>query len=474
MSGKYEAIIIGSGPNGFAAAIYLQQRGLKTAIFEQDQISGGACKTLELTLPGFRHDLGSAIHPLAFDSSFFKTLPLEQFGLRWIHPAIPFAHPFDNDDAIACYKSIDQTAEQFPQDRENYKNLFSSLINDWNYISENVLGPFRFPDHPLQMAKFGWKAIQSARGFSQRNFKDEKSRLLFYGAAAHSTLPLTNMATASFGLVLNILAHKVGWPFPAGGAGNLIKALEDFYRSLGGEVVNNFNVTKIDELPTSGVYIFDVTPRQLLKIEGTQFSSGYRRRMSAYRYGPGIFKADYALSEPIPFKNEKCRNAGTVHIGYSTGEIENSGNYVNRGKIPSKPYILLSQHTIFDSSRAPSGKHTAWVYCHVPHNSQVDMFEAIEMQIEKAAPGFRDIILEKVSHTAVQMEKRNPNLVGGDINGGKQDLTQLFTRPVARISPYSTPDPRVYICSSSTPPGGGVHGMGGFHAARQVWKDHFR
>jgi phytoene dehydrogenase-like protein len=473
MPGKPDAIIIGSGPNGFAAAIYMQQKGLKTAIFEQNELAGGSCKTLELTLPGFKHDLGSAIHPLAFDSPFFKTLPLEQFGLKWIHPKIPFAHPLSNGDAYACYRDIAETARQFGNDAKTYDAVFSALLKDWDVIAPQILGPFRFPSKPLKMARFGLQALQSARGFAAKKFMHDNTRLLFYGAAAHSTLPLTTLATASFGLVLNVLAHKVGWPFPQGGAGMLIKALESYYISLGGEIFKNQPVHDINELPGAKAFLFDLTPRQLLQIKGTRFGSIYRKRLSWYRYGAGVYKADYALSEPIPFKSEKCRNAGTVHIGFSPQEIEHSEFLVNRGKIPKHPYILLSQHTLFDPTRAPSGKHTAWVYCHVPHNSLADMTTAIEDQIEKAAPGFRDTILKRTTHSAQQLEQLNPNIIGGDINGGKQDIFQLFTRPVARISPYSTPDKRIYICSSSTPPGGGVHGMCGYHAARKAFNDHF-
>jgi phytoene dehydrogenase-like protein len=471
MSGDYDAIITGSGPNGLAAAILLQQNGLRTIVLEQSETAGGACASAQLTLPGFIHDIGSAIHPLAFDSPFFKTLPLERYGLQWIHPPIPFAHPFADGDAYACYNSIEQTALQLGNDNNTYGDLFSMLIHDWEHIGESVLGPFTFPGHPIRMARFGLKALTSAAGFARRNFKDEKTRLLFYGAAAHSTLPLDAWATASFGLVLNILAHRVGWPFPMGGAGEFSKALVKYYQSLGGEVVTGYRVTDINKLPGAKAYLFDLTPRQLLQIGGTRFTSLYRKRLQRFKYGAGVFKLDYALSQPIPFIHEKCRQAGTVHIGFSTKEIELSEKLVNLGKVPERPYLLVCQHTVFDSTRAPQDKHTAWVYCHVPHNSPADMTHAIEEQIERAAPGFRDCILHRHSFTAPQLEQLNPNLVGGDINGGQQNIFQLFTRPVARLSPYSTPDERVFICSSSTPPGGGVHGMGGYHAGLRALKE---
>ncbi len=473
MSDYYDAIITGSGPNGLAAAVFLQQKGLKTAVFEQAGNMGGATKTQELTLPGFKHDLGSAIHPLCYDSPFFKTLPLEEYGLSWIHPEVPYAHPFSNDSAYACFQSIEETAQQLGTDRENYISLFNRLVNDWPHIAENILGPLTFPKHPVKMGRFGLQALLPARAFANRYFKEDRTKLLFYGAAAHSTLPLTNLATASFGLVLNILGHKVGWPFPKGGAGKIIEALTGYYEHLGGELFLNYRVNDIRELPKASAYLFDVTPKQLLEIKGTRFSSLYRKRLSRYSYGAGVFKIDWALSDPIPFKSEICRKAGTVHLGFSTCEIENSEALVHKERIAESPYVLVAQHTVFDDSRAPEGKHTGWAYCHVPNGSVQDMTEAVENQVEKVAPGFKACILHRTTHNTMQMEAINPNLVGGDINGGKQDITQLFTRPVARISPYSTPDERVYICSSSTPPGGGVHGMCGYNAALKVWKDHF-
>jgi phytoene dehydrogenase-like protein len=473
MSGDYDAIVIGSGPNGFASAIYLQQKGIKTAVFEKAEILGGATRTEEATLPGFLHDIGSAIHPLAFDSPFFKTLPLHEHGLSWVNPEIPFAHPFSDGDAHACYKGIEATAEQLGRDHKKYSDLFSELSHDWKIIAKSILGPFRLPRHPVKLARFGIKALLPAKFFSDMYFKEEKTKLLFYGAAAHSTLPLTNIASASFGLVLNALAHVVGWPFPKGGAGKIVDALAGYYRKIGGEIHTNNEVKDIRDLPIAKAYLCDMTPRQLLNTKGIQFPGLYRTRLANYKYGAGVFKLDWALSEPIPFTNEKCRKAGTVHLGYSTGEIEKSEYYCHKNKLFDKPYVLLAQHSVFDNSRAPVGKHTGWAYCHVPNGNQEDMTEAVENQIEKAAPGFKDCIIHRNARNTVQMELFNPNLIGGDINGGRQDITQMFTRPVARISPYATPDPRIYICSSSTPPGGGVHGMCGYFAARQVLKDHF-
>jgi phytoene dehydrogenase-like protein len=473
MPGKYDAIVIGCGSNGIAAAIRLQQKGLKTAIFEQASIPGGATKTQELTLPGFKHDVGSAILPLGLASPFFRNLPLQDYGLEWVFPEIAYAHPFDDGTAYGCYKDIYTTAAQLGEDESSYLRLFEPLLHNWDKLNEDLLGPLGIPDHPLQFMKFGLKALPSARIIANRYFKNEKSRMFFYGSAAHSTLPLTSWASASFGLVLTTSAHRYNWPFPKGGAGSFFNALVEHYQSLGGEIFYDRLVKDTRDLPNSYAYLFDLTPRQLLKVKGLNFSSLYRKRMEAYKYGAGVFKMDWALSEPIPFTNEKCRKAATIHLGFSQAEIENSEKGIHEKNMTTTPYVLIAQHTPFDPSRAPEGKHTAWAYIHVPNGDTGDYTEIVENQIERAAPGFKDTILARSKMNTVAMEEFDPNLVGGDINGGRQDITQLFTRPVARISPYSTPDPRAYICSSSTPPGGGVHGMCGFHAAQKVLKDHF-
>ncbi|MDX1753279.1 MAG: NAD(P)/FAD-dependent oxidoreductase [Salinimicrobium sediminis] len=474
MSHKYDAVIIGSGSNGIAAAIRLQQKGLKTAIFEQAATPGGATRTRELTLPGFKHDVGSAILPLGLASPFFRNLPLKDFGLEWIYPEIAYAHPFEDGTAYGCYKDIETTAAQLGEDRQAYLDLFSPLLDNWDKIGGELLGPLGIPEHPLEFMKFGLKALPSAQMLVNHYFKDERSKIFFYGSAAHSTLPLTNIASASFGLVLTTSAHKFNWPFPKGGAGNFTKALLDYYKSLGGELFMNTWVEDIRDLPNAYAYMFDLTPKQLLKVRGLNFNSLYRRRMEAFNYGAGVFKMDWALSEPIPFASEKCRKAATVHIGFTKEEIENSEKEIHQKNITSTPYVLVAQHTPFDPSRAPAGKHTAWAYIHVPNGSTADFTEVIENQIERAAPGFKETILARSTMNAVDLQHFDPNLIGGDINGGKQDITQLFTRPIAKLSPYATPDPRVYICSSSTPPGGGVHGMCGYHAAQKALRDHFQ
>jgi phytoene dehydrogenase-like protein len=473
MAKPYDVIITGSGPNGLAAAIRLQQKGLSTAVFEQAAIPGGATRTAELTLPGFKHDVGSAIHPLTIDSPFFKTLPLDEHGLEWVFPEVEFAHPFLDGTAYAAYKDVEQTAAQLGADKGAYKALFGQLSTIWEDISLDLLGPFSIPRHPLKFASFGLRAGLSAKTLANIYFQQEKTKAFFYGAAAHSTLPLTNLASAAFGLVLFTTAHKVGWPFPKGGASQIHKSLISYYQALGGKLYLNSAVTNMHALPKAKAYVFDVTPKQLLGIEGTSLPWLYRKRLENYRYGAGIFKIDWALHNPIPFTNEACRKAGTIHIGYSTSEIERSERVIYQHGIVKEPYVLLAQHSPFDPSRAPAGKHTAWAYCHLPNNSDMDMTQEIENQIEKVAPGFKDSIITKATHTTSQMESFDPNLVGGDINGGKQDIWQLLTRPVISLSPYTTPNPQVYLCSASTPPGGGVHGMGGYHAAEKVLRDHF-
>ena len=473
MNKKYDAIIVGSGPNGLSAAITLQLKGLKTAIYEKSPEPGGATRTAEITLPGFRHDLGSAIHPLAFASPAFSQWPLHQFGLEWIHPDIPYAHPFLDGSAHACYQDVEQTAEQLGTDEGRYLKLMKSLLTDWHKIKKTILKPLHWPAHPLALIRFGLKAIQPASSFVNHHFKAEKTKLFFYGAAAHSTLPLNGLASASFGLVLNLLAHDVGWPFPKGGAHAIAKALVAYYQELGGQLFLDSPIKNLAELPSAKTIILDLTPKQILTMEGTDLPFTYRKRLERYRYGAGIFKIDWALQKPIPFVDQKCKKAGTIHLGFTRKELETSERLIHKGQHYEKPYVLLAQHTLFDSSRAPKGKHTAWAYCHVPYASRQDMSEAIENQIEKVAPGFKQEILAKKVHDTKAMEVFNSNLVGGDINGGRQDITQLFTRPVAKISPYRTGKKGLYICSSSTPPGGGVHGMGGYNAANQVIKDYF-
>lgn len=423
-------------------------------------------RSAELTLPGFIHDICSAIHPLGVGSPFFQSLPLEKHGLEWIYPSAPLAHPFDSGSAAILERSIDATSKTLDVDEEAYKKLMEPIAANWNDLAPDILSPLHFPEHPLILANFGRLGILSANGLLKSKFKGEHARGLFAGLAAHSIMPLDKCLTAAFGLILGCLGHVIGWPMAKGGSQKIADALASYFTSLGGQIVTGMNIENIDELPSSRITLCDITPRQLLKIAGQHFPNGYRHQLEKYRYGPGIFKLDWALSSPIPWKSKECLRAGTVHIGGTAQEIVESEKEVWENKHPKKPYIILAQQSLFDQTRAPQGKHTAWAYCHVPNGSTVDMADQMEAQIERFAPGFRDCILARSKRTAMELQQYNPNNIGGDINGGVQDIFQLFTRPTARIVPYSTPVNGLYICSSSTPPGGGVHGMCGYHAAR--------
>jgi phytoene dehydrogenase-like protein len=466
---SYDAVIIGAGPNGLAAAITLARAGRSVLVLEAKETIGGGSRTAELTLPGFRHDVCSAIHPLGVASPFLSTLPLGDFGLDWIHPPSPLAHPLDGGNAVILNRSIDATVEGLGEDARAYRALIEPLAKHWEAILEDILGPFPLPpQHPIILTRFGFNAIRPAFQLAVRRFRGARARAVFAGLAGHAILPLEKPATAAFALVLGMLAHAVGWPIPRGGSQAIVDSMAAYFRSLGGEVRTDSPVETLDETPPSRVLLCDVTPRQLIRLAGERMPAGYRRQMERYRYGPGVCKVDFALSGPIPWKAADCAMAGTVHLGGRLEEIAESERKVWRGEHPEKPFAILAQQSLFDASRAPTGLHTAWAYCHVPNGSSIDMTEQIESQIERFAPGFRDLILARHVRTAQQMEDYNPNYVGGDINGGIQDLGQLFTRPAPRINPYSTPMEGVYMCSSSTPPGGGVHGMCGYHAAQMA------
>ena len=468
----YDAVIVGSGPNGLAAAILLQQNGLSVLLIEGKDTIGGGMRSAELTLPGFIHDICSAIHPLAAGSPYFEKLPLVQHGLEYIYPEIAAAHPFDNGKAAVLKQSLDDTAALLGDDAAAYQNLMRPMVKDWPSIAPDVLGPLHFPRHPLAMAKFGLTALRSAAAVAGC-FKTEEAKGLFAGMGAHAMQPLTTLTTTAAGLVLMINGHLKGWPLPRGGTQKLADALAAYFVSLGGKIETNTYIQSLAQMPSSHAVLFDITPNQLLKIARHKFSSIYKWQLERYRYGMGVFKIDWALDGPIPFTAEECRKAGTVHIGNTLSEIANSEQQTWDGKVPEKPFVLLAQQSLFDETRAPKGKHTGWAYCHVPNGSSVDMTEAIEKQVERFAPGFRDRILAKHTMSPAQMEEYNPNYIGGDINGGVIDLGQLFTRPALRWSPYRTSAKGLYLCSASTPPGGGVHGMCGYYAAKRVLKDVF-
>jgi phytoene dehydrogenase-like protein len=466
----YDAVVVGSGPNGLAAAIHLQQSGLSVLLVEGSHAIGGGLKSAELTLPGFIHDVCSAIHPMAAGSPFFSQLPLHEHGLSFIHPPIAAAHPFENGRVILLKHSVEETASSLAEDGKHYIKLVGEIVKSWADISNDVLAPLHFPSHPMSMAAFGLKAITSAEWLTKR-FQTREAKAFFAGMAAHSIQPLSNLSTSAIALVLLTSAHVNGWPLPKGGSQSIADALSSYFISLGGKIETNCIVTSLGQLPSSHAVLFDVTPRQLLKIAGHTFSSLYRWQLERYRYGMGVFKIDWALDAPIPFKAAACQEAGTVHLGDSIEEISESEKRAANGMISDKPFVLVAQQSLFDDTRAPLGKHTGWAYCHVPHASRQDMTEIIERQVERYAPGFRERIIGRHTMNTEQMESYNPNYIGGDIGGGVIDLGQLFTRPALRFSPYKTSAKGIYICSSSTPPGGGVHGMCGYYAAKRVLKD---
>jgi phytoene dehydrogenase-like protein len=471
-STDYDAIVVGSGPNGLSAAITLQQSGLSVLLIEAKDSVGGGMRSAELTMPHFIHDICSAVHPLAVTSPFFRALPLERYGLKFIHPDIAAAHPFDNGDAAALYNSLEQTAGALDSDKNAYLKLMEPLVDDWPLLRSDILGPFHFSRHPLPMARFGLRALTSAANTVTR-FRSEKARGLWAGMAAHSMQRLTGATTSAIGLVLLALGHTTGWPIIGGGSNAIANALAAHFISLGGTIETDLYIVSTDQLPSAHAVLFDVTPRQLMQIAGTRLSPFYSWQLQRYRYGMGIFKIDWALDGPVPFTAPECRKAGTVHLGNTWDEIAASEALVSEGRHPDKPFVLLAQQSLFDPSRAPEGKHTAWAYCHVPNGSKADMTRLIEMQVERFAPGFRDRILERHTMNSEKMEAYNPNYVGGDISGGIMNIRQLFTRPALHFSPYNTSAKGIYLCSSSTPPGAGVHGMCGYYAARRALKEIF-
>jgi phytoene dehydrogenase-like protein len=465
-----DAIVIGSGPNGLAAAITIAQAGHSVVVYEAQDTIGGGTRSAEVTLPGFVHDVCSCVHPMALGSPFFKQLNLEKFGLRWIHPEIAIAHPLDGGEAAAVNNPFTENLGQFGDDAEAIRSLLGSVVDSWEDISPDIFGPPGVPSHPFLMARFGWNAIRSARKIANK-FTGTKTRGVLAGMAAHSMLPLDWSVTGGFALIFWATCYALGWPFAAGGSQSITNALVALLKSLGGEVVTGSRVSSLRDIPAARAILCDVTPRQFLEIGGGQIADSERRQLEKYKYGPGSFKVDWALDSPIPWASPACRRAGTVHIGGTFEEIAESEAAAWNGKHADRPFVLAAQPSLFDPSRAPAGKHTAWAYCHVPNGSNFDMCSRIEDQIERFAPGFRERILARSVKFPRDMEAMNANLVGGDIGGGSAQFGQLFLRPTRRL--YGTSIPNVFLCSASTPPGPGVHGMCGHFAAKRALKKCF-
>jgi phytoene dehydrogenase-like protein len=465
-SPRRDAVVVGAGPNGLAAAITLAREGLSVQLIEASETIGGGTRTAELTLPGFLHDVCSAVHPFAVASPFLKTLPLAEHGLELIQPPAPLAHPLDDGRTAMLERSIEATTRTLGRDAASYRRLIEPFVPHAEALFADLLGPLTLPRYPILAARFGLRAIQPATRLARSWFVDEPAKALIAGLAAHAILPLEFWSTSAVGLVLGLAVHAVGWPIVRGGSQRLSECLAAYFRSLGGEVVTGWRVESLDELPPARIVLLDVTPRQVVHMAGHRLPSSYVRRLGRFRYGAAAFKLDWALSGPIAWKSAECARAGTVHLGGTLDEVAASEAAVGRGEHPERPFVLLSQPSLFDPSRAPAGRHTAWAYCHVPNGSTLDMTERIEVQVERFAPGFRDLIQARHVMAPADFQAYNANYIGGDINGGAQDLRQLFTRPVARLVPYSTPLRGLYIGSSSTPPGGGVHGLCGYHAAK--------
>lgn len=463
-----DVVVIGAGPNGLAAAITVARAGHSVTVFEAGDTAGGGTRTKELTRPGFAHDVCSAVHPLAAGSPFFRSVPLAEHGCELVHPEIPLVHPLDGGRAGVLHRSIDDTARDAGTDGDAWSSLYGPLVRHWDDIDDQLLGPIlRPPRHPISMARFGLQAIRRAEAVAVR-FKTDETRALFAGVAGHGFLPLDRPLTASFALMLGGLAHVHGWPFVRGGSQRLADALVAELEGLGGHVVTGRRITTLDELPAHRAVIADVTPRQLADLGGDRLDGRGRRRLRRFRYGPGACKVDYALSGPVPWANADARRAGTLHLGGTFEEIAEAEATVARGDHAERPYVLAAQPGVVDESRAPDGQHTLWTYCHVPNGSTVDMSERITTQVERFAPGFRDLVLDTHVTTATGFETYNPSYIGGDISAGSHAGTQLVLRPWPALDPYRTPVEGVFLCSAATPPGGGVHGMCGAHAARSA------
>jgi phytoene dehydrogenase-like protein len=464
-----DAIVIGSGPNGLAAALVLARAGRSVTVLEAQETIGGGARSAELTLPGFVHDVCSAVHPLAVASPFFRTLPLAEHGLEWICPPAALAHPLNDGTAVLVRNSVQETAAGLGVDAEAYASLMEGLRRRWPLIEEAVLGPLAWPRHPAATARFGLQALRPATGFARGRFQTERARAVFAGIAAHGMAPLERLLTAGFGLVLGVLAHLGGWPLPRGGAQKIADALAGCLRAHGGTIVTGARVRSLEDLPQGRTVLCDLAPKPLLQLAGRRFPEWYRRKLERYRYGPGVYKVDWALAAPIPWKAAECAEAATVHVGATLEEIAQAERDAWQGRPSDRPFVVLTQPSLFDPSRAPPGRQTAWGYCHVPNGSTFDMLERIESQVERFAPGFRERILARHVLSPLGLERHNPNFTGGDIAAGAMDLRQAFLRPTRGL--YVTPVRGLYLCSAATPPGAGVHGMCGYFAALRALGD---
>jgi phytoene dehydrogenase-like protein len=463
-----DAVVVGSGPNGLAAAVELARNGASVRVVEARDEIGGGTRTAALTLPGFAHDVCSGCHPMGVLSPFFRRLPLDAHGLRWIHPPASVAHPLDDQPAVLLRRALDDTAAELDQDAEAYRTLFAPFLGQPHDLLADLLGPLRLPRHPLLVARFGVRGVLPATVWLRARFRGARARAALAGCAAHSILPLERPLTAAVGMIFALTAHVTDWPVAAGGSQAITRALASYLQQLGGRIDTGIHVRRLKHIPPARVVVFDTSPSQLADICAPLLPARYVRRLRRYRYGPGTFKLDWALDGPIPWRDPRCLEASTVHVGGTLAEIAAAEAAVWRGEHPQRPFVLVVQQSQFDPGRAPAGKHTGYAYCHVPAASNVDCTAAIEQQIERFAPGFRDRILARHRTLPADFERENPNDVGGAITGGVSDLFQFFTRPVARLDPYATPHPRLFICSASTPPGGGVHGMCGYFAARSA------
>ena len=458
--------VVGSGPNGLTAAIVLARAGLKVTVLEAQSTVGGGARTAELTRPGFLHDICSAVHPMAASSPAFASFPLEHHGLEWINPPCALAHPFDDGSCLTVERSIDDTAAQFGSGGSLYRRIAMPLVARWDQLMQEILAPPHPPRHTLTLARFGAIAPWPATWIERACFRTAKSRAVFAGMAAHSVIPLEAAGSGAFGWVVMLSAHAAGWPIARGGSQAIANALASYFQSLGGAILTSSPVKSLNEFEAGALVMCDVTPRQFVQVAGDRIPKSYRRKLSRWRYGPGVFKIDWALKHPIPWTAARCALAPTVHIGGSAEEIAAAERAPWERSVHHRPFVLLAQPSLFDDSRAPNSMHTAWAYCHVPNGSEADMTAAIEAQVERFAPGFRECILARHTMAAAELERHNANLVGGDITGGANTLRQVLIRPAAGF--YRTPAENVFICSASTPPGGGVHGMCGHNAARMA------